>query len=186
MKTNQWTIGESDLLIQELMEKIELSPSEILVIGCSTSEVSGESIGKDGSLDIAGQICGSLFKAAEIKQIYLAFQCCEHLNRALVVEKKMAKAVNLRQVWAEPVPHAGGSMATIAWSRMNQPILVETIQADAGLDIGQTLVGMHLKPVAVPVRLSRNFYGAAVITAAKTRPPLIGGSRAQYPKDCYK
>lgn len=186
MKTNQWAIAESDLMIHELMEKIELSPSEILVVGCSTSEVRGGLIGKDGSMEIAEQLCESLLKAAEKKQIYLAFQCCEHLNRALVVERKMAKAMNLRQVWAKPVPHAGGSMATTAWSRMKDPILVEAIQADAGLDIGQTLIGMHLKSVVVPIRLSRNLYGDAVITAAKTRPPLIGGSRAQYPEGSYK
>lgn len=186
MKTNQWAIAESDLMVQELMEKTELSPSEILVVGCSTSEVRGELIGKDGSLEIAERLFQSLLKAAEKKHIYLAFQCCEHLNRALVVERKMAKEMNLRQVWAKPAPHAGGSMATMAWSRMNDPILVESIQADAGLDIGQTLIGMHLKSVVVPIRLSRNLYGDAVITAAKTRPPLIGGSRAQYPEGSYK
>lgn len=186
MKMNQWAIDESDLMIQELMDKAKLSPSEILVVGCSTSEIRGHLIGKDGSLEIAEKLCESLFKIAENRRIYLAFQCCEHLNRALVVERKIAKEMNLRQVWAKPVPDAGGSMATAAWSKMEDPILVETIQADAGLDIGQTLIGMHLKPVVVPIRLSRNFYGEAAITAAKTRPPLIGGSRAQYPEGSCK
>ena len=109
-----------------------------------------------------------------------AFQCCEHLNRALVVERETAERYGLDVVCAVPQPKAGGSLATAAWKRMKDPVLVERVQADAGLDVGQTLIGMHLRAVAVPIRLKTDRIGSAIVTAARTRPRLIGGERARY------
>lgn len=180
----RWELSESDLMVQDLQEKLPLSEGSIFVIGCSTSEIQGKFIGKFGSLEIAQQLWESFSKMATQRKIHLAFQCCEHLNRSLVVEKELAQKMNWQIVTAKPVINAGGSMATIAWERMQDPVLVEKIKADGGIDIGQTLIGMHLKKVAVPVRLERKLYGEAILSVARTRPPLIGGERAQYPEKC--
>ncbi|MBQ2848673.1 MAG: TIGR01440 family protein [Clostridia bacterium] len=165
---------------QELIEKAELKYGDIAVIGCSTSEVIGEKIGTSGTLEVAQEIFSGLNSAFAEKGIYIAAQCCEHLNRAIIIEKEKADALGLEQVCVVPHPHAGGSFATAAWHTMKNPVAVEEIKADAGIDIGTTLIGMHLKRVAVPLRLESNTIGEAKLSAAKTRPKYIGGERAKY------
>ncbi|MBQ3088026.1 MAG: TIGR01440 family protein [Clostridia bacterium] len=162
----------------ELCEKAKLKSGSIVVVGCSTSEVGGGIIGKSGSLDVAEAIFDGLNDAFLGKGIFIAAQCCEHLNRAIVIERKAANG--LEEVSAVPKMHAGGSFATTAYLKMSQPVLVEEIKADAGLDIGATLIGMHLKRVAVPLRLEVKQIGAAPLFAAYTRPKYIGGIRAEY------
>jgi len=168
-------------VVEEWLEADYLKENDIFVIGCSTSEIAGERIGTSGS----EQIANDLFKAFNLlKQqanIHLAFQCCEHLNRALVVERETMEAFNLDQVTVIPTPSAGGSMTSYAYKQMNDAVVVETIKADAGIDIGDTMIGMHLKHVAVPLRLKQTTIGQAHVTAANTRPKLIGGNRANYP-----
>ncbi len=164
----------------ELVEKANLGNGDVAVIGCSTSEVIGERIGTSGTLDVAKEIFDGLSSVFAEKGIYIAAQCCEHLNRAIIIEKEKADALGLEQVCAVPHPRAGGSFATAAWQTMKNPVAVEEIKADAGIDIGTTLIGMHLKRVAVPLRLENNTVGEAKLSAAKTRPKYIGGERAKY------
>ncbi len=164
----------------ELVEKAELKSGDVAVIGCSTSEVIGEKIGTSGTLDVAKEIFDGLNSVFAEKGIFLAAQCCEHLNRAIIIEKEKADALGLEQVCVIPHPRAGGSFATAAWQTMKNPVAVEEIKADAGIDIGTTLIGMHLKRVAVPLRLESNTIGEAKLSAAKTRPKYIGGERAKY------
>lgn len=164
----------------ELVEKAELKSGDVAVIGCSTSEVIGEKIGTSGTLDVAKEIFSGLNSVFAEKGIFLAAQCCEHLNRAIIIEKEKADALGLEQVCVVPHPRAGGSFATAAWHTMRNPVAVEEIKADAGIDIGTTLIGMHLKRVAVPLRLESNTIGEAKLSAAKTRPKYIGGERAKY------
>jgi uncharacterized protein (TIGR01440 family) len=165
---------------EELITVAQPKPGQIFVVGCSTSEVLGEKIGTAGSPETARVMMAALMAVTQKHHLYLAQQCCEHLNRALVVEDDVLEKYNLTQVTVHPVPHAGGSMASAAYETFKHPVVVEQIQAHLGLDIGQTLIGMHLKRVAVPVRLSLKKIGSAVLTAARTRPPLIGGERAKY------
>ncbi|MFJ9288674.1 TIGR01440 family protein [Bacillus halotolerans] len=167
-------------MLSEFQDKAGLKENQLFVLGCSTSEVAGSHIGTSGSTDIAESIYSGLDELKGKTGIHLAFQCCEHLNRALVVEEETAELFRLPAVSAVPVPKAGGAMASYAFKQMKSPVLVETIQADAGIDIGDTFIGMHLKPVAVPVRISQNSLGAAHVTLARTRPKLIGGMRAVY------
>lgn len=167
-------------VLQELSGKIELKPGQIFVLGCSTSEVLGHHIGKGSSVDVAKALHGPLIQFAEQHKLYLAVQCCEHLNRALVVSRECQERYGLTEVNAIPQPGAGGSMAAVTWVRSSEPVLVESIQAHAGLDIGDAFIGMHLRPVAVPVRTTIKQIGQAHVTAAKTRPRLIGGERAIY------
>lgn len=164
----------------ELLEKSGISKGAIAVIGCSTSEVIGERIGTSGTVDVAQQIFDGLNSVFEENGIYLAAQCCEHLNRAIIIEKEKADALGLEAVCVVPHPRAGGSFATAAWQTMKNPVAVEEIKADAGIDIGCTLIGMHLKRVAVPLRLENNVIGSAKLSAAKTRAKFIGGERAKY------
>jgi len=166
--------------ITELLTTANLSPGDLLVVGCSTSEVAGAHIGKAGSLEIAQAIFAGLHPHIADGGIYLAAQCCEHLNRALVVERAYALAAGLDEVLAVPYPHAGGSFAATVWGCFADPVLVENVRAEAGLDIGGTFIGMHLAPVAVPVRLAVRTIGEAPVLAAKTRPKLIGGERTRY------
>ena len=164
--------------VLELIEKAKLNKGDILVVGCSTSEVVGSKIGTNSDPDTAVQIFDGIFSALKEKGIYLAVQCCEHLNRAIVTERKalpFAEIVN-----AVPQKKAGGSLATVAYNSFENPIVVEEIKADAGLDIGDTFIGMHLKKVAVPVRLSVKQIGEAHLTCARVRPKFVGGSRAVY------
>lgn len=172
--------NQAALAAAELVEKAALKSRDVAVIGCSTSEVIGERIGTSGTLDVAKEIFDGLNSVFAEKGIFLAAQCCEHLNRAIIIEKEKADALGLEQVCVVPHPRAGGSFATAAWQTMKNPVAVEEIKADAGIDIGTTLIGMHLKRVAVPLRLESNTIGEAKLSAAKTRPKYIGGERAKY------
>ena len=165
----------------ELVEKAKIKPGQILVVGCSTSEVLGAKIGTNSNPDTAGHIFKALNDCAKEHGFYLAIQCCEHLNRAIITER--AAVPNAEIVNVVPQPKAGGSLATAAYAAFEDPVAVEQISADAGLDIGLTLIGMHLKKVAVPVRLENNRIGDALVVAARTRPKFIGGIRAMYDEE---
>jgi uncharacterized protein (TIGR01440 family) len=165
---------------EELIEAAAPKPGQVFVVGCSTSEVLGNKIGTAGSIEVAQAIFDALQKVTSAHGLYLAVQCCEHLNRSLVTEAAAAEKYCWEEVAVRPVAHAGGSLAQVAYDTFDQPIVVEKITAHLGLDIGQTLIGMHLKRVAVPVRLSQKEIGAANLTAARTRPPYVGGERAVY------
>lgn len=164
--------------ISELYEIANLKSGNIVVIGCSTSEVVGSTIGTNSSFETAGEIFKGLHDFAKSKDIYLAIQCCEHLNRAIITERAAVPFAEIVNV--VPQPKAGGSLATQAYAAFDEPVALEEIKADAGLDIGFTLIGMHLKKVAVPVRLENNKIGAATVLAARTRAKYIGGPRAMY------
>lgn len=166
--------------VKELIDTAKLESGDVLVIGCSSSEICGQKIGSASSPEAAESVFEAIYPILKEKNIYIAAQCCEHLNRALIVEKELAKKLPLQQVNVIPQPKAGGSFATCVYNNLKCPVAVEEIQADAGLDIGSTLIGMHLKRVAVPVRLSIKQIGEATITAARTRPKFIGGERAIY------
>ena len=167
----------------ELDEQAKLQAGDILVIGCSTSEVLGQRIGTASSLETADALLGEILSFCRQRQIEPAFQCCEHLNRALVLERAAACANNLDQVTVIPKPGAGGALAAKAMAMLVDPVVVEHLAArgKAGIDIGNTLIGMHLRPVVVPVRIKTAYIGRAAVVCARTRPKLIGGSRAIYP-----
>lgn len=167
-------------VIYELLEQAKLRPGQLIVIGCSTSEVTGHRIGSDSSMATAQQLYDAIAPVIAEKGCYLAAQCCEHLNRALILEAEAAEKYGYEPVCVVPQPKAGGSFATTAWQKMQNPVAVEHIRAHCGLDIGGTLIGMHLKDVAVPVRLSLSKIGEANILCARTRPKYIGGERAHY------
>lgn len=169
---------ECEKAVSELIDVAGLKRGQILVIGCSTSEVCGSKIGTDSRPEVAVDMVEGILSVLSEKGIFLAAQCCEHLNRAIIVER--AAVPFAEQVNVVPQPKAGGSFATAAYHQFTDPIAVEEIKADAGLDIGGTLIGMHLKRVAVPVRLSVRMIGEAAILAARTRPKYIGGCRAGY------
>ena len=164
--------------VTELCEVAKLSRGSILVVGCSTSEIIGDRIGTNSAPEVAAEVFDALYSSAKKSGVYLAFQCCEHLNRAIVIEREAARGLEI--VNAVPQPKAGGSMATAAYKAFSDPVVVEKIAADAGIDIGLTLIGMHLKSVAVPLRLENNRIGEALVVAARTRPKFIGGARAVY------
>ena len=166
--------------LKELLEKSELCSGDVLVIGCSSSEITGEIIGKGSAPKAAEAVMEAVLPVLKEKGIFLAAQCCEHLNRALVIERRAAEAGGLEIVSAVPKVKAGGAFATAAFTAFESPVLVESVKAGAGLDIGNTLIGMHLRNVAVPVRLSVKKIGEAPLVAARTRPKYIGGSRACY------
>lgn len=164
--------------VSELCEIAKLKKGDILVVGCSTSEIVGAKIGTNSDFDVAAEVFKALHDYTTANGIYLAIQCCEHLNRAIIIERgalPFNETVNV-----VPQPKAGGSLATQAYKNFTSPVALEEIKADAGLDIGCTLIGMHLKKVAVPVRLKNNLIGKALVIAARTRPKFIGGSRAIY------
>lgn len=169
---------ETQNAIKELIQISKLKANDILVVGCSTSEVSGNKIGTASSTDVAEAIFDGLIAEANKAGVFVAVQCCEHLNRAIVVSKQAVPFSEIVNV--VPAPKAGGALATIAYQKTNNAVVVEFIKADAGIDIGGTLIGMHLKPVAVPVRLQTKKIGEANIIAARTRPKFIGGARAGY------
>lgn len=169
--------------VSELLEVARLEPGDIFVIGCSSSEVGGDKIGSNSSPEIAQAVFQGVYPLLKERDVYLAAQCCEHLNRAIILEKEAARRYGLPLVNVVPQPKAGGSFATAAWAAFDCPAAVETIQAAAGIDIGGTLIGMHLRPVAVPVRLSLRQIGQANILCARTRPKFIGGVRAHYNED---
>ena len=164
----------------ELLQAARLHPGDILVVGCSSSEITGGRIGHASSLETAQAVFRGISPLLKEQGIFLAAQCCEHLNRALIVERACAERFNLEIVSVHPQPKAGGSFATAAWDSFSDPVAVEHIRAHAGMDIGGTLIGMHLRHVAVPVRLSLDHIGHAILLCARTRPKFIGGSRAVY------
>ena len=167
-------------VVTELLEQANMRPGSLLVIGCSSSEMVGKRIGKGSSMEAAQAAFRGIYPVLQERGIHLAVQCCEHLNRAIIMESSVAEAKGYEIVNVMPQPHAGGSFAVTAWNNFENPVAVETIQADAGLDIGGTLIGMHLRRVAVPVRVSLDHIGDAIILCARTRPKYIGGPRAIY------
>lgn len=167
-------------IVRELAEAAVLGPSKVLVIGASTSEVVGRRIGTGGALETAQQLLQGIAEVQAEFGFAVVYQCCEHLNRALVMERELLERLGLTEVAAVPIPGAGGSMASAAYRSINEPCLAESIEAHAGVDIGETLIGMHLRRVAVPFRPTERYIGEARVTAAYTRPKLIGGERAVY------
>lgn len=164
----------------ELITIGKLKAGDLLVVGCSTSEVAGERIGSASRPELAQEVFSGIWDAVREHGVYLAAQCCEHLNRALILEEEAARQRGYEIVNAVPQPKAGGSFATMAYRSFEHPVAVEHIRADAGMDIGDTLIGMHLKEVAVPVRLRITQIGNARLVCARTRPKYIGGERAHY------
>lgn len=163
---------------EELLAAAHLEKGDIFVVGCSSSEITGGCIGHHSSMEAAAAVLAGVLPPLQERGIYLAAQCCEHLNRAIIVEREAVPFAEIVNV--VPQPKAGGSFATTAYRTFKNPVALEEIRADAGLDIGGTLIGMHLKRVAVPVRLSLDHIGNAVLLAARTRPKFIGGCRAMY------
>lgn len=176
--TNAEIKKQAAAVAEELVRAANLKAGDIAVVGCSTSEVLGAKIGTDSSPETAAAIFEGIFEVLKANGVYLAAQCCEHLNRALITER--AAVPNGEFVNVVPQPKAGGSFATAAYAAFSEPVALERIKADAGIDIGSTLIGMHLKHVAVPLRLENSAVGFARVTAARTRPKFIGGSRAVY------
>ena len=167
-------------VVTELLEQANMRPGSLMVIGCSSSEMVGEKIGKGSSMDAAQAAFAGIAPVLKEQGIELAVQCCEHLNRALILERRVAEKRGYEIVNVVPQPKAGGSFAVTAWNAFEDPVAVETITAEAGIDIGGTLIGMHLRRVAVPVRTSLNHIGEAIVLCARTRPKFIGGPRAIY------
>lgn len=173
---------ETRTLLTELLDVAKLEPGDALVVGCSSSEVSHHKIGSFSSEEIGNAICETILDVLKGTGIYLAAQCCEHLNRAIIVEKQYAVENRIPVVNVVPQLKAGGSFATAAYKHFREPVAVEEIQAAAGMDIGDTIIGMHLRPVAVPVRGSIDAIGNAHTVMARTRAKYIGGERAVYYK----
>lgn len=173
-------VGQSQKMIEEFLSVAPMNKSEILVVGCSSSEIVGETIGKGSDFNAAKAVFEGIAPTLMKNGIFLAAQCCEHLNRALVVERECAEKYGLEIVCVVPKVKAGGSFATTAYENFREPVVVESIKAHAGIDIGSTLIGMHLRTVVVPVRLSVKNLGEANVTFARTRPKYIGGPRAEY------
>ena len=165
---------------KELLQVAEPETGDILVVGCSTSEVAGAGIGTFSSPELAEVVFGGIYQATEEAGIFLAAQCCEHLNRALILEKEAARKYGYEVVNVVPQPKAGGSFATAAYKAFEHPVAVEHIKAHVGIDIGDTLIGMHMRDVAVPVRIRTKEIGDAHVVCARTRPKFIGGERAVY------
>ena len=171
-------------LAASLLAQAGLKRDQVLVVGCSTSEILGKPIGRGSDVGVARAVLDGLRTALGSQPgLFLAVQCCQHLNRALVVERDCADRYGLDEVTVVPVPHAGGPLAAVAMAAFDDAVVVERIQAHAAIDIGDTFVGMHLRPVVVPVRAAVPFVGSAHVTLARTRPKLIGGGRARYPRD---
>ena len=177
-----WQLQLEEVL-SELEQQIQFKKGQVFVVGCSTSEIVGERIGTGGGLDIAESLFEPLQKFAARHRVFLAFQGCEHINRALTMERQAAEKYGWEPVSVIPVAKAGGSMSAYAFNNLQDPVVVEEIQAHGGIDIGQTMIGMHLKRVAVPVRTSVKLIGEAIVSAATTRPKLIGGERASYNRE---
>ncbi len=172
--------AQAKTAVTELVEAARLNEGDILVVGCSSSEIGGHRIGSESSVEIANAVFGAIYAIVKEKKLYLAAQCCEHLNRAIIIEKEAAVKNRIEIVNVVPQPKAGGSFATAAYAAFEHPVAVEEVSAQAGMDIGDTLIGMHLARVAVPVRLSVKQIGEANLVCARTRPKFIGGERAHY------
>ena len=172
--------AQARTVVTELLKQAHLKPGSALVVGCSSSEMVGSQIGKGSSMEAAQAVFAGIYPVLKEKGIQLAVQCCEHLNRALILERETAEKRGYEIVNVMPQPHAGGSFAVTAWNAFASPVAVEAVQAEAGMDIGRTLIGMHLRRVAVPVRTSIDRIGEAIVICARTRPKYIGGPRAIY------
>lgn len=170
--------GDAKRIAEELVEAAHLGKGQIVVIGCSTSETLGQKLGSHSVPEAGKAIFEALQGVFAPRGIYIAAQCCEHLNRAIIIEHEAVPNADIVNV--VPQPKAGGSFATACYKAFRNPVAIEHIRADAGLDIGGTLIGMHLKEVAVPLRLSQKTIGQASVIAARTRPKFIGGERAVY------
>ena len=168
---------------KELLEQARLETGSLFVVGCSSSEVTGHKIGSDSSIEAARAVFAGIYPVLREQGVYLAAQCCEHLNRALIIEEEARRVYRLERVNVVPQPKAGGSFATTAWEQFVHPCAVEALPARAGMDIGGTLIGMHLVPVAVPVRLSVAKIGEAGLICARTRAKFVGGARARYQEE---
>lgn len=171
---------EAEQAVSELLLQAKLRPGDLLVVGCSSSEIAGERIGTFSSVETAKAVFDGIYGIVREQGLYLAAQCCEHLNRALIVEREAARQERLEIVNVLPQPKAGGSFAYTAYESFQDPVAVEHIKAQAGIDIGDTLIGMHLGDVAVPVRISIKQIGNAHVVCARTRPKFVGGQRAVY------
>ena len=173
---------EARQAVTELLAQAKLKKGDVFVVGCSSSEIVGGHIGKDSSLEAAQAVYAGIAPVLAENGIWLAAQCCEHLNRAIIIEREAAEKYGWEEVRVVPRPHAGGSWATTCWQKFEHPAAVEALPfgAGAGMDIGGTLIGMHLRPVAVPVRLSLNHIGRAILLCGRSRPKYIGGERAHY------
>ena len=180
--TTEQVSAQAEQAVSALLQenRPHFNPVKLLVIGGSSSEIAGGTIGHNSTYEYGEAVVEAVLKVCREAGVAPAFQCCEHLNRALIMERETAERYGYEIVWVVPRIKAGGSLATAAWKRFNDPVAVLSVRADAGLDIGQTLIGMHLRRVAVPVRLSISRVGEARITAARTRPLLVGGERARY------
>lgn len=165
---------------EELIERSGIKAGQIMVIGCSTSEIQGYDLGSHSGPEVGQAVLDGILPTAKAHGIYLAAQCCEHINRAIIIEEEAMEKYRLEQVNAVPQPKAGGSFATALYGTLENPVAVEDVKAHAGLDIGGVLIGMHLKEVAVPMRLKTKHIGNALIIAARTRPRFTGGERAVY------
>lgn len=180
MTSLQQVQSQLSQLLNELEQQVNFSPKQLFVIGCSTSEIAGSPIGTSGAIEIAEVLFEEFLTFAQKHNLYLVFQGCEHINRALTLEAEAAQLYSLEPVTVIPVKHAGGSMSAYAYTKFENPVVVEHVRAHGGIDIGQTMIGMHLKEVAIPIRTSKRQIGEAIVTIATTRPKLIGGPRATY------
>ena len=174
---------QTKAVFDELMKQAKLEEGDILVVGCSSSEIASHRIGSYSSVEIGEAVAQTFLNCCKEKKIYLAAQCCEHLNRALILEKDAARKYGYPMVNVVPQPKAGGSFATAAYKNFKHPVAVEHIKAAAGMDIGDTLIGMHLQDVAVPTRIETKQIGNAHVVCARTRLKFIGGERAVYDHD---
>ena len=183
MDFNEQIMQQSHDAACQVLQAANIKAGQIFVVGCSTSEVLGDKIGTHSAPEVAAAIFQGIFKATEEYNVFLAAQCCEHLNRALIIERETALRYGYEEVNVMPQPKAGGSFATVTYANFSDPVAVEHIRAHAGMDIGDTLIGMHLKDVAVPVRIRQNTIGQAHVSCARTRPKFIGGIRAIYDEE---
>ena len=175
--------SEAEMVTEEYLAAAHLKAGDLLVVGCSSSEIAAHSIGSFANAELGRAVFDGIYEVLKKNEIYLVAQCCEHLNRALILEEEAAVKYGLEPVNVVPQPKAGGSFASAAYEGMENPVAVEHIRAAGGIDIGDTLIGMHLKEVAVPLRLRKDMLGAARVVCARTRPRYIGGERAQYDED---
>ncbi len=171
---------EAKKAVEEVIEASRIKSGELFVVGCSSSEIIGEKIGTNSNVDAARAVFNAIYEVLKEKNIYMAAQCCEHLNRALIIEEEAAIKFGYPCVNVVPQPKAGGSFATAAYKAFNKPVAVEKISAKAGMDIGNTLIGMHIEPVCVPLRISVKKIGCANVVCARSRLKFIGGQRAVY------
>ena len=171
--------------VDHLLASAEYRKGDIFIIGCSTSEIVGKRIGSASSEEAAKAVMDAILPKVTEAGLYLAVQGCEHINRAICTSRACMEQYRLQEVWVRPWLHAGGAFATEAYNRIPDRVMVENVDAQAalGMDIGGTLIGMHLHPVVVPVHIEQRKIGEASFLLAKTRPKYVGGPRAQYGDD---